>query len=304
MRCRALIILVAVTAGAVAFYAGHSAPGRETTPTWLQGVSADTVRMEQQFEEQARDLANTVRAEQRVLSSMLADPHVADDRVLAQVESVLGSHATLMRSVTEHVAQLRARLPEQERQQLMLSCANSLQGQVQRRYRWRGGAPGGLGDGADDRPGRWGAGGSGFGGGYGRQYRGGRTDGNFGLVRRLGLTEAQMAWAQKQDPNFADECAALRDELRETHMEFAASFADAQVREEEFLQQIDRLIDAHGRLERRVAQHIVQLRPHLSPEQLDRLSGACSGMPGACGDNPALLNLAAVNWPGVLSTTP
>ena len=79
--------------------------------------------------------------------------------------------------------------------------------------------------------------------------------------------------------------AVLRDRLYEVHANRVASLENAQMTEQELATKVDALIEAHDALEKRVARHIVLLRPQLSQEQRDHLSGLCRGTAGA-GDVP------------------
>jgi hypothetical protein len=272
------VILVAATG---AFSVGRSAALRQRTdatgaqPEWLQGVSPESAQTEQRFEQRARQLMSEVRAKQTVLTSMLPDTRFTGEQILGQVDDIAQSYATLARSVGGHIATLRSILPAAQRQQIMQSCANSVRGSMQRRYRWRGGAEdqgqGSMGDGR----GGWGQG-EGRGAGYGRQYRGGRSDGTQGLVGRLRLTQDQSTWIQQRDPDFEAQCIVLRDRLYEVHTSLVASLEDTQVTEQELATKVETLVEAHTALEKRVAQHIVLLRPRLTQEQRDQLGGLCS----------------------------
>jgi hypothetical protein len=112
--------------------------------------------------------------------------------------------------------------------------------------------------------------------GYGRQYRGG-SPADRGLVGRLGLTEEQAALIRQQDPDFQQQSELLKNRLTEAHNNLVTSLEKVQSDDGELLGRIEDLIKAHGNLEKRVAQHLVLLRPHLSQEQRARLSELCTG---------------------------
>gem|GEM_PF-5824651 len=149
----------------------------------------------------------------------------------------------------------------------MQFCARSLRGSARRRYRWRGGAQ----DGGAGGPGR----GGGRGAGRGRQYRGGWGHAH-PLAQRLQLTQEQIAWVRQHDPDFDQQCLTLRDSLREAHMALVASFEDERAADEELLTQVDRLIEAHSSLEKRVVEHVLVLQPRLTRQQRERLLGLCT----------------------------
>ncbi|MBM4029583.1 MAG: hypothetical protein FJ280_29920 [Planctomycetes bacterium] len=286
-RREALLLVGAILmAGTAAFCVGRTTTARRQGPAagaqteWLADVP-EAVTAEQRFAEQAGRLADALRQEQAALAAMLPDIHVTGEQVLSQVDNVTQAHALLARAVGGHLVRLRHTLPEPQGQRLMLSCAESVQGSMQRRYRWRGGAqdpgegfPGGRGGG----PGR---GEGGRGAGFRQQYRGGRSNTTSGLALRLRLTDEQVTWSRQQDPDFEDQCARLKDRLHEAHADLAAGFRNAGITEEEFTAKVEGLLQAHDALEKRVARHIVLLRPHLSPEQRSLLSLlSCSNADG------------------------
>jgi len=294
MRRREVLILVVliVALGAAAFYAGRTrAAGRNTAgPGWLRDVPASTVEEEVYFAQQARLLSETVCAERAAFSSMLADANATEDQIRVQMDRVLESHGTLVRAVGQRLVGLRERLPELQARGFMQSCADSLRGQVQRRYRWRGGAQDDSGLQAHT---------GGRGAGYGRQYRGGRDGGLHLFARRLQLTEEQNAWMEAHDPNFEADCVLLKERLRQVHTDLIASLEDSDSVDQELLAQIDTLVEAHRELETRVAQSIMLLRPHLSPEQRTHLSGLCRGRLGPRSGGP--ISSRCVDLPGLLA---
>jgi uncharacterized membrane protein len=279
-RRNAMWLAAAVlTAGAASFVTGRLVASRgQGTPAsvgWLHNAPVHVQETERQFEQHARQLTQTVTTHKSDLAAMLADPCSADTEILAQVERVLESNAALMTAVGTHIVELRSSLAPQEKQRLMRSCVDSFQGQVQRRYRWRGGAP---------EDGSWQGRGNGYGGGRGRggygpgsrPYRGGRSGGNE-PVDRLQLTAGQAAFAQEHDPNFAADSARLKDEVAAACASLQAGLEDAQAGNDELLARLDRLIEAHRRLELRVARYVVMIRPQLSAPQRQRLAGLSRG---------------------------
>jgi len=269
-----LLVVLAVVAGAATFCIGRTlAAGR----SWLRNAPRETAEADRQFEEQASRLVETVRAEQAALSRILADAGSTRDQVLAQVGRATESYGVLAQMVGRHLVRLRDDLSRPQAKVLMQSCAGSVRSQVQRRYRWRGGTQDQVGGrgymggrGAADRRGR---GGPGYRGGQDR----GHVDADNRLAHKLQLTEEQRAWIQEQDPNFVADCMLLKGRLSEVHAQLAASLENAELDAEELSQRIDGLVGAHGDLERRVAQHLVLLRPRLSAEQRGYLSELCPG---------------------------
>ncbi|MEN6426010.1 MAG: periplasmic heavy metal sensor [Phycisphaerales bacterium] len=276
MKPRGILVfaVLAVAVSSTAFYVGRT---RAVEQSWLRNAPRETIEADRRFEEQVRHSVETVRAEQAVLSTMLADADSTGEQVLAQVGRATESYGALIRTVGRHLVQLRDDLPRSQAKALMQSCAGSVRNQVQRRYRWRGGAQDQVGGrgymGGRGTTGRRGKGGPGYRGGQDR----GRADAGNGLVRALGLTEEQRAWIQQQDPDFEADCTLLKDRLNEVHTQLAASLEDAGIDTEALSQRIDNLVEAHADLEKRVAQHLVLLRPHLSAEQRKQLSELCGG---------------------------
>jgi len=279
-----ILAVLAFVAGATAFYIGRT---RAAGQSWLKNAPREAVEADRQFEEQARRLADAVRAEQIALATMLADANSSGEQVFGQVDRTTESHGTLIRTVGRHLVQLRDTLPRSQAKTLMQWCAGSVRGQVQRRYRWHGGAQDAAGGrgymGGRGTMGRRGRGGPGYRGGQSR----GRAGSDSGLVRSLQLTDEQVAWIGQQDPNFEPDCSVLKDRLNGVHTQLVASLEDAQIDREVLLKRIDDLVQAHADLEKRVARHVVLLRPHLSAEQRERLAGLCGGAGGLQRGNPA-----------------
>ncbi|MBP7049381.1 MAG: hypothetical protein KBE65_00020 [Phycisphaerae bacterium] len=273
-QCALVVVVSAVAAGGIAFYLGR-AEIRQSS--WRKNAPHDAIERDRQFEEQARRLADSVRAEQVTLSTMLADVDSTGPQILAQVGRTTESYGTLIRTVGWHLVGLRDGLPRSQAKALMQSCASSVRGQVQKRYRWRGGAQGEMGGhgymGGRGTTGRRGRGGPGYRGGQNEDH----AQAQEGVVCRLLLTAEQAAWIQQQDPNFELDCTLLADRLNQVHTEVAASLEDAAIDGQTLLNRLDELVEAHRELEERIARYLVLLRPHLSTEQREHLSELCGG---------------------------
>ena len=145
-RRNTYILIGAILAAGTAFCIGRTVATAQRVratgvkPAWLVNGSPAAVQAERRFEQLVREQTDVVRAEQALLTSMLPDIRFTGEQILAQVDKVMQSHATLAKSVGVHLTDMRGILPGAQGQRLMSSCANSLQGSVQRRYRWRGGA--------------------------------------------------------------------------------------------------------------------------------------------------------------------
>jgi hypothetical protein len=282
-----IFIGIILAAGTAAFCVGRKAALRQETQAasipmgWLKNASANTVAAERSFERQTRQWTDAVRAKQAALASMLPDNRFTSEQILAQVDSVAQSYATLAESVGGHLARLRNTLPEPQKQLLVQSCSQSLRGSMQRRYRWRGGAQGQADTITGGRRGGWRQGA----GGRGKQYRGGWSQSTQGPARGLPLTPEQNAWIRQQDPSFEDQCVLLRDRLYQAQEAFVAAFDNVRTTDKELAAKIADFVAAHSALEKRVAQYLMLLRPQLSPVQRELLSELCRGQT-AVGDRP------------------
>ena len=93
------------------------------------------------------------------------------------------------------------------------------------------------------------------------------------LADCLRLSPAEAQAMAKADPNFAPEANALRGELDRRRDALAALLEDAAVGDDILMRQVERVIEAHDALERRVARHVLAIRKLLTPPQARRLMG-------------------------------
>lgn len=276
-RKTAMVAIVAFVCGAVAFFQARSTAlsnseaGQSVAQQWLSGASDDVVAMENRFNDQVNGLIGELMSEQKALGSVLEDPCTPDQVVLEYSENVIAAHERLLRRAGGHVVELRSKLPAHNREHLMRLCAETVRGPIQRLE----GRGGGMGRGS--------GGGRGMGGGRGYGYGRGGAGQGFGMRReirnrlasRLGLDERQMSLLQQEDSDFESEAADLRDALLGERQRLLAMFEDSGAAGDQLLAQIDRLIAAHSRIERRVVQHVLVLRPYLTVEQQKWLIGLC-----------------------------
>jgi len=281
-RNRAIVLIIVVLAsGGISFLATRLAAvsTRKTEQPrpagWLGDAPTSVIALEGDFDKEAQRLIETLLREQKSLGTAIEDPCTPDDAILAQVRVVIAAHEHLLRRVGEHIAALRAKLPAEQRQRLMSLCAEMVRGPL-----IRGGGRGpGYGGGSRMGPrdgsgmGR-GLGGRGLGPGGGAGYGRGRRLGA-GLAQSLRLTDEQTLIAEQQDPDFQADAARLRNALLAERAKLLAAFEDSQTTNDELLQQLDKLISAHSQIERRVAGHVLVLRPHLTAEQQKWLIGLC-----------------------------
>ncbi|UCC99084.1 MAG: hypothetical protein JSW66_04190 [Phycisphaerales bacterium] len=264
-RNRALaLIAVVLVSGGISFLTtrlaatGPQKAGQDGAVSWLGEASASVLELEEDFNREADALIATLGRQQKGLADAIENPATADSEILVQLEAVIAAHEHLLKRVGEHIAKLRSELPATQRERLMDLCAQVFRGPM-----IRGGGRG-AGYGAGNRMGR------GMGGGYGR----GRRLGG-GLAQHLRLTAEQLVIAQEQDPGFEADSNRLRDALLAERAGLLAAFEDSRTTNDDLLRHIEKLTSAHTRLERRIATHVLTLRPHLSPDQQKWLIGLC-----------------------------
>jgi hypothetical protein len=268
-----VFIVVVVACGVVSFVgtrlAATDSPKNERDgASWLAQAAPPVIELEEKFNKEADALIEDLLQKQDGLALAIEDPCTPDESILAQVEKNIASHEHLLRRVGEHVSMLRSKLPAEQRERLMGLCADVVRGPIGQ-GRGRGyGYGGGRGMGRGQRG--WGRGREGGGRGYGQRRRQrGR------LAQRLGLTDEQIRITQEQDPDFETDLRQLRDTLLAERETLLNMFEDPQIENGTLLEQVNRLISAHSQVERRLAQHLLILRPHLDVEQQKWLIGLC-----------------------------
>lgn len=263
------LILVALAFGMVSFLtarslvlAAHRQPDT-ASQEWLQSVPPSALTAEQQFGEKVSELTANLRSEQLAFAGLLEDSSTSDQVILSQSKKVMSSHEDLIRQVGRHIVHIREQLPEDRKQWFMSLCARSVRGPMCRMNR---GQRNGFGR-------MRGGGGRGFRGGRGgNHYRGGG-----GLARKLGLTSRQLEMAEKYDPDFQVDIEGLRGDLLERRANLLTAFENSETGDADLLRKIDELITVNNRIERRVAEYLLALRPYLGVEQQKKLVGLCRG---------------------------
>ena len=95
------------------------------------------------------------------------------------------------------------------------------------------------------------------------------------LANCLRLDEGQISLMHEKDPEFEADAAELRSVLLAERSTLLSMVEDADSRDDELLQRIDKLVSVHSEIERRVIKHVLLLRPYLSAEQQKWLIGLC-----------------------------
>jgi Spy/CpxP family protein refolding chaperone len=99
----------------------------------------------------------------------------------------------------------------------------------------------------------------------------------------LELDDAQAEAVQMADATFHSDSARLAETLTEERAKLAAALEDAAASDQAILDQVERVIAAGNALERRVARHVVAIRPSLTPGQQRKLMGLCAQNVRRCG---------------------
>jgi len=269
----AMLAIVAFACGAISFYSARltalSDQKTELRPSgqWLSDASSAAVELEEKFDEELGGLINNLAAQQKSLALALEDPCTPNEVVLEHTEDVIGAHEHLIRRVGEHVVELRSKLQADNRDYLMHLCAETVRGPMSR----LGGRAGGGGpDGRGYGYGRGGGAGRGGGGGYGMRLRVRDR-----LTRRLGLNQEQAKLLEEKDPDFEANSMNLRYALMTEREKLLSMFENPNSGDDELLQQIEKFISTHTWIERRIAEHVLVLRPYLTVEQQKWLIGLC-----------------------------
>jgi hypothetical protein len=276
--------------GAVSFFATRLSAVTEQEAehagqiSWLGDAPTEVIELEESFDSEASRLVESLISEQKSLGLLLGNAESADAVVMAQIEKVIHAHEHLMIRVGEHIIELRGALAGAEQERLMRLCAEVIRGPM-RRLDAQGGWCGGPGwcCGIDvNKPVagccrncvcrrekeqsrgqvfecncKW-------------QHRTGR-----GLVRRLKLSDEQIEQINRLDPSFESDIARFGIALKKEQARLVSMFENPHIDEGGLLGQIKQLISVHNELERRVAKHVLLLRPHLTAEQQGWLVGLC-----------------------------
>jgi hypothetical protein len=277
-----ILAIVAFVCGTISFFNARSTAlsdqKTEHLPSghWLSDASGAVVELDKKFNEELGDIVKNLLTQQKSLASVLDDPCTPNEVVLEHSENVILAHEHLIRRVGEHVVELRGKLQDDNRDYLMQLCAETLRGPMSRlggrvgsggrRNGMGGGGPNGRGRGY----GRGGGAGRGGGGGYGRGL-----SVRDRLARRLGLDEEQARILEDKDPEFEASSEKLRNALMTEREKLLSMFENPNSGDEELLQQIEKFISTHSWIERRIAEHVLVLRPYLTIEQQKWLIGLC-----------------------------
>lgn len=265
----AILGLIAFICSVISFFHARStALSKTESEEWLSNASASVLSLEENFKKEMAGSITALTDKQASLGSALEDPCTPDEIIVQRAESVIEAHEHLMMRVGEHVVELRGKLSADNREQLMRLCAETVRGPA-RRLEGRGGGRG-RGNGGGGGRGYGSSGGRGAGQGLGmrRQIRN-------RLANLQQLDQEQVNLLNQEDTNFETESTDLRNSLFAQRAKLLTMFEDSGSGDDQLLQQIEKLIEAHSAIERRVVRHVLVLRPYLTGEQQKWLIGLC-----------------------------
>lgn len=278
-----IFVIITLAAGTISFFSARmSALSKQNqaqamSQPWLEDAPRTVVESEAKFNDEVESLVTNLESLQKSLITTLEDPCAPDATIMGYINDVIAAHENLILRVGEHVVKLRHELGQKNQEYLMQLCAEAVSGQMRRlgaRMGGQGGRGYGYGYGRQGRAGR----------GYG--YRGGSEQGRgagYGqrfrfrdrLANRLKLTSEQVALLQENDPNFESESANLYETLMAEKDKLQSVFENPESSDDELLHQIESFVSTHSQIERRIAEHVLILRPYLTVEQQKWLIGLC-----------------------------
>ena len=96
------------------------------------------------------------------------------------------------------------------------------------------------------------------------------------IAERLNLDAEQAKLIEDHDSNFVTDLNTLRTNLEAARSRLAAAFEDENIPDDEILRRVEAAIEAHNQLERRVAEYLISVRDHLTPQQQRQLYRLCA----------------------------
>jgi len=91
------------------------------------------------------------------------------------------------------------------------------------------------------------------------------------MGRWLGLDRDRARRVRRTDPGFHDDMADLKSQLANERDTLASLLEDTESSDQAVLSQVEKVVEAQGRIERRVVDHLLKIRKHLSPDQRRKL---------------------------------
>ncbi len=180
-----------------------------------------------QFTEEAFDLNKKLSEERMKLADYLETPDIDDARLMGQVERVIFAHEMLANRVIKHVLAIRPYLAISQQKKLIGLCVDSLNG------RWC----------------------------YKAEMQ---KTGQVPSVSGLGPTLAQV---KKEDAAFAAELQQLQKTLNTERKNLTNILLDVNSTDDQIRRQMHIFTEAHSKMERSVANHVLKIRKTLTVDQ-------------------------------------
>ncbi len=92
----------------------------------------------------------------------------------------------------------------------------------------------------------------------------------------LNVPQAQRAQVTADDPRFAEDLSRLRNDLQRGRADLAALLEQKDASDQAIRAQVESVIAANAALQRRVMEHVLAVRDHLTPAQQQRLLSFCA----------------------------
>lgn len=97
----------------------------------------------------------------------------------------------------------------------------------------------------------------------------GRRDNH--MRRFLNLSDEQVKQVREADPKFRDDMRTIVQNLRTQRAKLAELMRSDESSDDQIMAQLDQVIEADAKLERRATEHLLKIRPHLDEDQRRRL---------------------------------
>ena len=110
----------------------------------------------------------------------------------------------------------------------------------------------------------------------GSQNRFGQDQNRGPVAAWLNLDVQQTQSVLEADPDFMEDTANLNSALEDESNKLAELMENPDTDGSQILQQVENVIAIRNQIERRVAKHVVAIRPYLLPEQRSKLFDLCA----------------------------
>jgi Spy/CpxP family protein refolding chaperone len=92
----------------------------------------------------------------------------------------------------------------------------------------------------------------------------------------LSIPQEQRSAIREHDPSFSDDLNALRADVAEARSALVAALETGDLSDDQIRQRVESVITASAALERRVIDHLLSVRQHLTPEQQRQVFSLCA----------------------------